>query len=85
LIPLRLQPPPSFKASSSGSKVASNFNLARNNLVVKLVCHGGLPTFVALVLDLLEISVVLDEEKDVPLSKKPKNNYDILHKCRKAW
>jgi hypothetical protein len=34
-----------------------------------LVCPGGLPTFVALVLDLLEIFVVLDEERNVPYQK----------------
>jgi hypothetical protein len=35
-------------------------------------------------LDLLEICVVLDEESDVPLPKKPKKNY-ISHKCRETW
>jgi hypothetical protein len=89
LIPLRLQPPPSFKASSSGSKVVSkvvsNSNLAHNNFVVKLFCLGGLPTFVAPMPNLLEIYVVLDEESDVRLPKKPKKNYDISHKCKETW
>ncbi len=35
--------------------------------------------------NLLEIYVVLDEESDVRLPKKPKKNYDISHKCKETW
>jgi hypothetical protein len=68
---------PSFEVSFSESKIASSFNSTNSNQVVKLVCPNGLPTFVAHVPNL--------SQKNVPLLKKPKKNYDILHKCKEVW
>jgi hypothetical protein len=50
-----------------------------------LVCPSGLPPFVAILPNLSWTFVVSDKEGDVPLPKKPKKNYDISHKCIKAW
>ncbi len=73
---------PFSKASSSGSKVESNLDSSHNNPTMKLVCAGGLPTFVPYALDMSEVHVLL-EEIDEPLSKEQKRNYDVSHKCKK--
>lgn len=58
---------PSSEANFSGNKVELNLDSSRNNPIVKLMCLGGLPTFVPSALDLLEVHIVL--EIDEPLLK----------------
>ncbi len=85
MIPPKFLVMPPYEASSSNNKVVSNFESKHNNLIVQLVCPDGLPTFIPLAtLDLFEIQV-LANEKDEPLLKKYKKNYDASHKCRNIW
>jgi hypothetical protein len=77
---------PFFVASSNGSKVELNFDFNHNNPIMQFVCPGGLPTYVAFVVDLSYIHVIAKEkESKLPPFKKPKKNYDILGKCWEVW
>jgi len=67
VIPPKPKPIPFYVASSSGNKVESNNDFNCSNLVVQFVCHGGLPTHVAHVVDLSKIHVIIEEEEsEVP-------------------
>jgi hypothetical protein len=77
---------PFFVTSSNGSKVESNFDFNCNNPIVQFVGLHGLPTYVAFVVDLLEIHVITkEEESKLPPFKKPKKYYDILGNCWDVW
>jgi hypothetical protein len=67
VIPRKPKLIPFYAISSSGNKVESNNDFNCSNLVVQFVCHGGLPTHVAHVVDLSKIHVITEEEElEVP-------------------
>jgi hypothetical protein len=68
MIPPKFLAIPFYEASSKNSKVTSNFKSKLSNLIVWLVCLGGLSTFIpSTAPNLFEIQV-LANEKDEPLS-----------------
>ncbi len=62
---------PFSKASFSGNQVESNLDSNHSNPTMKLVCLGGLPTFVPFAFDLSKVHVLI-EEIDEPLQKEQK-------------
>ncbi len=69
VIPLKFLAITSFETNLNSNKVASNLESKHNNLIVQLVCLGGLPTFTPPTTpDLFKIQVLPNEENK-PLPK----------------
>jgi hypothetical protein len=63
----------------------SNSKSKRSKPTIKLVCLGGLSTFIHLVPKLFEIHVLPKDEEGEPQLKKLKKNYNFSYKCQKIW